>query len=85
MSRIGKKPVAIPAQVKVGIDGQKVSVEGPKGKLERSFPDQVDIAIDSESNELRVTTETDDRESKAFHGLTRALIQNMVTGVVDGY
>ncbi len=85
MSRIGKKPVAIPSGVKVAVDGQKVSVEGPKGKLERRFPDPVQIALDSENNQVTVSTEREDRESKSFHGLTRALIQNMVHGVNNGY
>lgn len=85
MSRIGKKPVAIPAGVKVSLDGQTVSVEGPKGKLGRTFPDQVTIAIDDDPKQMRVSTEREDRLSKAFHGLTRALLQNMMIGVTQGY
>jgi large subunit ribosomal protein L6 len=85
MSRIGKKPVAIPAGVLIAIEGQKVSVEGPKGKLERSFPNEVSISHDADSNQVVVTTEREDRESKSYHGLTRALIQNMVLGVTSGY
>jgi large subunit ribosomal protein L6 len=85
MSRIGKKPVALPAGVKVTIDGQKVNVEGPKGKLERRFRDEVRIAHDSDHNQLVVSTEREDRETKAYHGLTRALLQNMVFGVANGY
>ena len=85
MSRIGKKPVVIPAGVKVAVDGQTVSVEGPKGKLARQFPNEVTIALDTEGNQVNVSTDRDDRESKSYHGLTRALIQNMVEGVSNGY
>ncbi len=85
MSRIGKKPVAIPSGVKLAVDGQTVAVEGPKGKLQRKFSDQVTIALDSDSNQVVVSTARDDRQSKAFHGLTRSLIQNMVIGVAQGY
>ncbi|MCA9263560.1 MAG: 50S ribosomal protein L6 [Planctomycetales bacterium] len=83
MSRIGKQPVAIPSGVKVAISGQTVSVEGKLGKLEREFPAQVNIAVSGD--EVVVTRDNNDRESRAFHGLTRALIQNMVIGVSDGY
>jgi large subunit ribosomal protein L6 len=83
MSRIGKKPVAIPAGVKLSVQGNHVTVEGPKGTLERSFPDQVQIAV--EDAHLRVSTAREDRVSKAYHGLTRALLQNMVVGVTQGY
>jgi large subunit ribosomal protein L6 len=85
MSRIGKKPVAIPAGVKIALDGQSVSIEGPKGKLGRTFPDQVNIELNDDSKELCISTEREDRISKAYHGLTRALLQNMVVGVTQGY
>ena len=85
MSRIGKKPVAIPSGVKVAVDGKTVRVEGPKGKLERTFRDEVDIAIEDDNKQVVVTTPSTDRESRAFHGLTRSLIQNMVIGVTEGY
>jgi large subunit ribosomal protein L6 len=62
-----------------------VTVEGPKGKLDRTFPDVVKIAHDAEGNQIVVSTEREDRQTKAFHGLTRALLQNMVIGVTNGY
>lgn len=79
MSRIGKKPVAIPAGVKVAVAQRKVSVEGPAGKLEHTFPYGVKIAV--EGSNVNVAREGDSKETRAFHGLTRALINNMVTGV----
>ena len=79
MSRIGKKPVAIPAGVKVAVAQRKVSVEGPAGKLEHTFPFGVKIAV--EGSTVHIAREGDSKETRAFHGLTRALINNMVTGV----
>ncbi|MEZ6120878.1 MAG: 50S ribosomal protein L6 [Pirellulaceae bacterium] len=83
MSRIGKKPVTVPSGVTVKLDGGKVSVEGPKGKLERAVPQEVNVTIDGA--EVAVDRKRDDRVGRSMHGLTRALIQNMVTGVSDGY
>jgi large subunit ribosomal protein L6 len=85
MSRIGKKPVLVPADVKVAVEGQRVRVEGPKGKLEFRFPDDVQVAVDAQHRQVKVSTPREDRQGKAFHGLTRALIQNMVKGVKEGY
>lgn len=85
MSRIGKKPVAIPNGVKVHVAEQEISVEGKLGKLVWSHRPEVGVAIDSETNSVVVTRHTDNRESRALHGLTRALIQNMVVGVSEGY
>ena len=85
MSRIGKKPVGVPSGVKVAVQGQQVTVEGPKGKLERAFPDEVKVTLDADQQQLVVTAERDDRQTKAYHGLTRALLQNMVVGVTNGY
>jgi large subunit ribosomal protein L6 len=85
MSRIGKIPVAVPANVKVAVSGQTVTIEGPKGKLEETFKPEVQVAFDEASMQLRVSTSEVDRVSKALHGLTRALLQNMVDGVVKGY
>lgn len=79
MSRIGKKPVAIPAGVKVAVAQRKVSVEGPAGKLEHTFPYGVKIAVEGSS--VNIAREGDSKETRAFHGLTRALINNMVNGV----
>ena len=85
MSRIGKQPVPVPATVKVTVDGSTVRVEGPKGKLEGSFRPEIAIRHDAAQKAIVVTRPNDERTSRALHGLTRALIQNMVKGVVDGY
>ena len=83
MSRIGKMPVTIPAGVEVKVDGQTVTVKGPKGELTRTFNDMMDIKV--EGNEVIVERPDDSREAKSFHGLTRTLINNMVQGVSEGY
>ena len=83
MSRIGKKPIAIPAGVEVKIDGSNVTVKGPKGTLSQSFNQA--MAIKVEGNELTVTRPSDEKEHRALHGLTRTLIANMVEGVTNGY
>jgi large subunit ribosomal protein L6 len=85
MSRIGSQPVAIPADVKVSVVGAKVAVEGPKGKLEREFRPEVGITLDSDSNQVKVEAKGDGRIARSLHGLTRALVQNMVVGVKDGF
>lgn len=85
MSRIGRKPVAVPANVKVAIDDATIQVEGPKGKLSFAHRPEVAIAHNAESNEVVVTRRDDERESRALHGLTRALVANMVQGVTEGY
>ena len=85
MSRIGKKPVTVPAGVKVTVQGTKFADEGPKGTLQHSFPPQVEIHLVEGGGEVRVTTAKTDRVSRACHGLTRAIIQNMVVGVEKGY
>ncbi len=83
MSRIGKQPVTIPAGVEVKIEGHKVSVKGPKGELAREFNPMMNIAM--EGGEVVVTRPDDGREARSLHGLTRALINNMVVGVSEGY
>lgn len=83
MSRIGKKPIAIPAGVDVKINGSEVTVKGPKGELKDTFNADISIAI--ENNEIIVTRPTDNKEHRALHGLTRTLIANMVEGVANGY
>ncbi|MDR1194209.1 MAG: 50S ribosomal protein L6 [Peptococcaceae bacterium] len=83
MSRIGKLPVNVPAGVDVIIDGKHIKVKGPKGVLERDF--QKDISVVLEDSQIVVTRPNDEKRNRAFHGLTRALIQNMVTGVSAGY
>jgi large subunit ribosomal protein L6 len=83
MSRIGKMPVPMPSGVDVTVSGQSVTVKGPKGTLERTFPDRVTVAV--EEGEAVVSRMDDTRESKALHGLSRALLANMVKGVTEGY
>jgi len=85
MSRIGNKPIPVPAGVKVNIEGRKVSVEGPKGKLQWEHRPEVAVKVDDEKKEVIVSRDSDERQSRAFHGLTRSLINNMVIGVKDGY
>jgi large subunit ribosomal protein L6 len=83
MSRIGKLPVAIPEKVEVKITGTHVAVKGPKGQLEWTFSDTMDIQ--QEENEIVVKRSSEEKNVRALHGTTRSLIQNMVTGVSDGY
>lgn len=83
MSRIGRKPITIPAGVDVKIDGSTVTVKGPKGELVNTFSS--DMAIAKEGNEVVVTRPSDDKEHRALHGLTRTLIANMVVGVTEGF
>jgi large subunit ribosomal protein L6 len=84
MSRIGRLPVPVPAGVEVSVDGQSVSVKGPKGALRHVVAEPIKIAR-ADSGELEVTRPDDERVSKSLHGLTRTLVANMVTGVTDGY
>ena len=83
MSRIGKMPIPVPAGVDVTIDGQTVTVKGPKGELTRTFLPSMTITRDGD--ELIVTRPDDTRESKSAHGLTRTLLANMVEGVSNGF
>ena len=85
MSRIGKMPVPILEKVKVAVSGNTVKVEGPKGKLEWTFDRTLTVTVDEAAKVVRVTRPDDQRRSKALHGLTRALIANMVKGVAVGY
>ncbi len=85
MSRIGKKPVPVPGGVQVKIDGRTVVVEGPKGTLNWEHRPEVSVRFDEEARQVVVTRNDDQRQSRALHGLTRALVQNMVVGVTDGY
>ena len=82
MSRIGKKPVPV-GKAKVAVNGQKVSFDGPKGKLELNIHPA--IRVELKGSELVVSRPDDERQSKALHGLTRALLANMVEGVTTGY
>jgi large subunit ribosomal protein L6 len=83
MSRIGKQPIAIPPKVKVEVKGQQVSVEGPKGKLNWHLPRHTSIKL--ENGRLLVSREGDTDDVKALHGLSRALVNNMVRGVSEGF
>lgn len=83
MSRIGRQPVVVPEKVDVSLDGQHIRVKGPKGELEFDIHPQMSVAL--EDGELRVTRPTDQPEDRALHGLTRALLANMVEGVTDGF
>ncbi|MFF1606469.1 50S ribosomal protein L6 [Amycolatopsis sp. NPDC058278] len=84
MSRIGKLPVAVPSGVEVTIDGQHIQVKGPKGTLEHTVAEPIIVERD-ESGTLLVKRPDDERTSKALHGLTRTLVNNLVVGVTAGY
>ena len=83
MSRIGNKPIEVPEGVTVTIDGEKVTVKGPKGTLEREL--HKNIKVEVENNEVKVIRKDDEPFNKSLHGLTRTLINNMVTGVVNEF
>lgn len=83
MSRIGKRPIPVPAGVSVAISGSTVTVKGPKGELARTLP--ADIAVAQEGAELTVTRPSDEERHKALHGLSRTLVANMVEGVTKGF
>ena len=83
MSRIGKQPIAIPPKVKVEVKGQQVLVEGPKGKLQWQLPQRTSLKV--EEGKVLVSREGDDAQAKALHGLSRALVNNMVRGVHEGF
>jgi large subunit ribosomal protein L6 len=83
MSRIGKKPVPVPGNVNVTIEGSTVVVKGPKGELSRTF--RPEMKISQRDGQLVVERGDDGKEQRALHGLTRALLANMITGVTEGY
>ena len=83
MSRIGKRPIAVPKNVTVTIEGQRVKVKGPKGELERELHREMALAM--ENGEITVTRPSEESQHKALHGLTRTLIANMVEGVTTGF
>jgi len=83
MSKIGKMPVKIPKGVTVKLDGSKIDVSGPNGKLNRVLHDEIQVKVEEDS--VIVTRPSDQKFHRSLHGLTRALIQNMVTGVSEGY
>ncbi|MDO4241054.1 MAG: 50S ribosomal protein L6 [Microbacteriaceae bacterium] len=83
MSRIGRLPISVPAAVTVTVDGQQVTVKGPKGELSLTVSEPIRVAL--EDGQVVVTRPNDERESRALHGLTRSLINNNVIGVTEGY
>lgn len=83
MSRIGKKPIAIPAGVEVKLDGNTVTVKGPKDTLTQTVHPNMEVKV--EGTEILVTRPNDQKENRALHGLTRSLLANMVTGVTEGF
>ena len=83
MSKVGKLPVAIPAGVTVNVANGTISVKGPKGELKQSFHDEIDIKV--EGTEVVLTTKNNTKQTNAYHGLYRSLINNMVKGVTDGF
>lgn len=84
MSRIGKQPVLVPSGVDVTIDGQRVSVKGPKGTLELAVAEPIKVARDDEGA-ITVSRPDDDRHNRSLHGLSRTLVANLITGVTEGY
>jgi large subunit ribosomal protein L6 len=85
MSRIGKKPVPVPDKVKVDVSGRTVTIEGPKGKLQWEFRPEVEVQFDAAAKSVTVGRNSDARLARALHGLTRAMLQNMMVGVTAGY
>lgn len=83
MSRIGRKPIPVPAGVDVAIEGRTVLVKGPKGELSHTVAEPIAVAI--EGAELLVTRPNDERKAKELHGLSRTLVANMIVGVTEGY
>jgi large subunit ribosomal protein L6 len=83
MSRIGKLPVAIPAGVKISLDGNMMTVTGPKGSLSQPLHERMTIAV--ETDQIKVSRPSESKQDSALHGLTRALINNMVMGVTAGF
>jgi large subunit ribosomal protein L6 len=84
MSRIGKQPIPVPSGVDVTIDGQQISVKGPKGTLAHTVAEPITVERD-EDGVLAVKRPDDERRSRALHGLTRSLVNNLVVGVTEGY
>ena len=83
MSRIGNKPITVPAGVEVNLDGQKITVKGPKGTLEKEIHNNISVKL--ENGVITVTRPNDQKENRSLHGLTRTLINNMIIGVTHEY
>lgn len=85
MSRIGKKPIDLPGGVKVNLAGRKLTVQGPKGTLSYEHRPEVAIAVHEADKKVLVTNPSDERTARKYHGLTRALVRNMIVGVSEGF
>ena len=83
MSRIGKAPITVPSGVDIKVDGQTVTVKGPKGELTQVLPDPITVTL--EEGTLTVVRPDDHRDNRSLHGLSRSLVNNMVVGVTEGY
>ena len=83
MSRVGQAPIEVPSAVQVSVTAGRITVNGPKGELQRAIPE--DITVEASDGQINVTRGKDSREVKALHGLIRSLIANMVKGVTDGF
>jgi large subunit ribosomal protein L6 len=85
MSRIGKKPISVPKDVKVSVDGGRIMVEGKLGKLQYAHRPEIGVQVDTEKNQVVCSRSSEERTIRAYHGLTRALVNNMIVGVSQGY
>lgn len=85
MSRVGNQPITLPKGVKVNVHGQQIVVEGPKGKLERLVQPSISVSFNDESKKIVLARKDEERTTRAFHGMERALINNMVRGVSEGF
>ena len=85
MSRVGRKPIPVPAPVKVELTDHTVAIQGPKGSLSLQYRESMTVAFDEVARQITVVRADDERENRALHGLTRSLIANMVEGVTTGY
>jgi large subunit ribosomal protein L6 len=85
MSRIGRKPVPVPPNVKIAIADSTIQVEGPKGKLSFRYRPEIDVTFDEAGRQILVARHDDERINRSLHGLTRSLVANMVLGVTSGY
>jgi large subunit ribosomal protein L6 len=85
MSRIGKKPVAVPSGVKVNVAGRAITVEGKLGKLEFTHRPEIAVKVEDDGKSVVCTRKSDERAIRAYHGLTRSLLNNMMVGVTEGY
>jgi large subunit ribosomal protein L6 len=85
MSRIGRKPVPVPATVKISIHDSTIEVDGPKGKLNFKYRPEIEVKFDEPGRQILVSRQDDERTNRSLHGLTRSLVANMVQGVTTGY